>query len=275
MHRFVARLGTSAVAALTFFVFLATLTPANGSASVRSLGPVILYGDSLADESQTSFTNALAEVGIDDVHVRTFGGTALCDWFADMRLDAEVVQPSAVVVEFSGNAFTTCMHDASGASLTGDDYYGKYMADAIETLRIFAPAHTRIYFVGTPLSRHAAETHDPDAGRLNAQYAAVSSLGLSEYVDAGAAILDRGNWTETLPCRVDEPCSGVIDATGMPANIVRAPDGMHFCPTAPQAIRGVTLSCPVWSSGAFRFGTAMATAVARGFRAPSDNRRAD
>ena len=41
----------------------------------------------------------------------------------------------------------------------------------------------------------------------------------------------------------------------------RAPDGAHFCPGAPDAVRGVTSGCPVWSSGAFRFGTAMATPV--------------
>jgi hypothetical protein len=36
---------------------------------------------------------------------------------------------------------------------------------------------------------------------------------------------------------------------------------MQFCPAAPEAVNGVTGECPVWSSGAFRFGTVMAGAV--------------
>jgi hypothetical protein len=42
---------------------------------------------------------------------------------------------------------------------------------------------------------------------------------------------------------------------------------MHFCPASPAAIRGVSGECPVWSSGAFRFGTAIAKPVIRDLRA--------
>jgi hypothetical protein len=46
-------------------------------------------------------------------------------------------------------------------------------------------------------------------------------------------------------------------------NIVRAADGTHFCPAPVTVVRGVTGACPVWSSGAFRFGTAMAEPLIR------------
>ena len=220
---------------------------------------VILYGDSLASESQTYFQDALAGSGIADVHTRTFGGTALCDWLDVMRQDARALHPTAAVIEFSGNALTQCMHDAKGAPLTGDALYAKYLEDAIEVLKIFSATRTRVYFVGVPLNRHAVETRDPDAGRLRALYGALGSSRLTRYVDAGAAVLDHGAWTSVLPCLLDEPCTGGTDATGTRVNVVRAADGTHFCPSPSGA--GVAGDCPVWSSGAFRFGTAMAKPV--------------
>src|SRR6478672_3013389 len=41
---------------------------------------VVLYGDSLAWEARQSFSFTLAAAGA-DVKVRTFGGTAICDFF--------------------------------------------------------------------------------------------------------------------------------------------------------------------------------------------------
>jgi hypothetical protein len=148
---------------------------------------VTLYGDSLASESQTFFRDALVGAGIDDVHTRTFGGTAPCDWLDEMRHDAGALHPSIVVIEFVGNALTPCMHDANDAQLTGGDYYAKYFEDTTEALSLFLPLHARVYLVGAPLSRQAAETHNPAAGRLNALYAELSAPRFIEYVDAGAA----------------------------------------------------------------------------------------
>jgi hypothetical protein len=84
-----------------------------------------------------------------------------------------------------------------------------------------------------------------------------------KYFDAGASVLAHGSWTKTLPCLAGEPCTGGTDEIGTAVNIVRAPDGGHFCPTAPAAVRGVTGVCPVWSSGAYRYGTALAAPVIR------------
>jgi hypothetical protein len=224
---------------------------------------VVLYGDSLASEAQTHFKVALASAGITDVHARTFGGTALCDWLDEMRADAVDQRLSVAVIEFSGNAFTPCMQDSSGSALRGDAFYAKYRDDALEALRTFSATNTRVIFVGTPVSRNALEERRGDAGRLNALYASVATVRGAVYADAGAAVLDRGRFTATLECLPDEPCTGGSDASGTPINAVRAPDGVHFCPAAPEAIDGVTGDCPVWSSGAFRFGTAMAEPVIR------------
>jgi hypothetical protein len=234
------------------------------AAGARSLQDrrVVLYGDSLAWESQNFFVAALAGAGISKVTTRTFGGTAICDWLAQMRRDAAGLRPEAVVVEFSGNALTPCMRAPDGRVLSGAAYFHKYAADAAMVLHIFTPGHTRVFFAGAPISRSAARSHDPTTDILHATYAALAkSTPFGRYIDAGASVLLRGHWTETLPCLTTEPCTGGLDAEGKPVNVVRAPDGAHFCPGAPAAVHGVTTACAVWSSGAWRFGNAMAASV--------------
>jgi hypothetical protein len=225
-------------------------------------GAVILYGDSLAWEAQAPFRAALLAAGATRVITRTYGGTAICDWLSQMRIDESELRPEAVVIEFSGDEFTPCMHGPSGQPLTGEAYYEKYLSDAQSALSIFAAGHTVVYLAGAPISRQAWFSHDPDADRLNQMYAALAeSEDGAHYVDAGSAVLDRGRWTRTLPCLADEPCTGVDGV-----NVVRGPDGNHFCPVAPPAVQGVTVGCPVYSSGAYRYGKAMASAVTVGLR---------
>jgi hypothetical protein len=230
----------------------------------RQQATVVLYGDSLAWEAEDQFRDALTGAGVADVRTQTMGGTAICDWLDQMRQDAVQLRPTAVVVEFSGNALTPCMSDPAGTSLavSRGTYRQKYIDDAVAVLSIFEPAGTRVYFAGAPRTRQAEESRDPDAGWLNALYAGLAR-GQADirYVDAGASVLRRGHWTETLPCLGDEPCTGGMDTSGQAVNVVRAPDGGHFCPGAPGADRGVTGACAVWSSGAHRYGVAMASAL--------------
>ena len=63
-------------------------------------------------------------------------------------------------------------------------------------------------------------------------YAAVAAEhpAVAHFVDAGAAVLDHGRWTDRLPCLPVEPCEGGTDAAGRHVNVVRSPDGTHFCP---------------------------------------------
>jgi len=224
---------------------------------------VVLYGDSLAWEARDQFTAAFAVLPDVQVTTRTFGGTATCDWLERMRQDAASLRPGAVVVEFSGNALTECMEDLAGRPLSGDAYLARYRDDTETVLDIFEPYGTRVYFAGSPMPDPARVT-GARGNELNALYAAEATSHPTgvEYVDAGAAVLERGGWTNTLPCVADEPCTGGTDSTGRPVNVVRAPDSTHFCPVNKEARAGVTDACPVWSSGAMRFGRAMAGPVA-------------
>ena len=76
-------------------------------------------------------------------------------------------------------------------------------------------------------------------------------------MDAGAAVESpSGGFTWQLPCSRIEPSCG---ASG--TNIVRSPDGVHFCPDGTPAKVGVTGPCDEYSPGAFRFALAIAEAV--------------
>jgi hypothetical protein len=229
-------------------------------AAGRKRPVVVMYGDSLAWEARQPFSFTLAAAGA-DVSVRTWGGTAICDLFGSMRKDAATLRPDAVVVEFIGNAFSQCMR--SRLAMAGTEPADAYRSDAQEILRIFP--HSRVYFVGAPVGAPAkpGEFH---GGSLNAMYRNLAVHHRSaRYIDAGRSVLDHGRWTKTLPCLPAEPCTGGTDSKGRAVNVVRAPDGTHFCPDGPSAEFGVTQACAVWSSGSFRYGTAMSKAVAADF----------
>jgi hypothetical protein len=220
---------------------------------------VVLYGDSLAWESRDAFALALAGHGL-EVETRTFGGTAICDWLGQMTQDASTIAPGIVIVEFSGNAFTACMTDVNGVSLSGPELEERYEADATTVIDTFVPLGTQVVFAGAPVT--GSDEAATRVGRLNAMYLelAQSNAGV-HYVDAGAAVLFEDSYTVTLPCLSVEPCVGGYDSNGLAVNVVRSPDGVHFCPVNDQAVRGLTDDCPVWSSGAFRYGTALAQPV--------------
>jgi hypothetical protein len=222
---------------------------------------VILYGDSLAFEARDAFALTLQRGNDIEVVDRTFGGTAICDWLDRMRQDLHDLQPVAVVLEFAGNNVTPCVQGPQGP-LTGPALADKYRSDARAATGIFAGAGVRVYWMGAPpilgaqagdfeLIRHVYEA---EPGRVTT---ATPPFGPVEYVDAGGAIVEGGRFSATLPCLPSEDAAdGCVDGR-IP---VRALDGVHFCPVreGPGTDR-----CPVYSSGAMRFGLAMAGPVRR------------
>lgn len=239
-------------------------TASESPAARTATGPVrvLLTGDSLSQEAGTHFADAITATGnavVDKTLV--FGGTAICDWLP--RLDAKLAQfrPDVAVAEFSGNALSPCMiNPATGSPFAGDAYVDKYWNDANAAMRIFTQYDVTVYWVEAPVGRASR-------GRpLAPVYGALpSSWENARFVNSGTAVLDRGDYVDYLPCIASEPCTDTDPASGQPASKVRAPDGAHFCPTGAEAVRGVTGGCSVWSSGAWRFGTAMAAPVIQDF----------
>jgi len=208
---------------------------------------IALYGDSLGMEAGPDFSYLAHAAGASTL-MRTYGGLAVCDWLPAMTADARSWQPTAVVLEFSGDAFTPCM---SGAAVGTAQYYQKYAADLQAAIDIFRSSGAEVFITGVPYDASAAENQN--VTDLDQMYASVAAANVGvTYVDAGQAVMADGAFTWDLPCLPGEPCTGPSGT-----NVIRDPDGVHFCPTGQTTIEGDLAVCNVYSSGAYRFAAAM------------------
>jgi hypothetical protein len=215
---------------------------------------VALFGDSLANEAGEDFSS-LAQAAGAPAFVRAFPGSAPCDWLSEMPTDDAAFHPTAVVLLFSGANFTPCM---SGYAFASPEYYAKYQADTQAAINLFRADGAHVFLVGVPYDEQPNLT--ANAANLNQVFAALAAANNGvDYVDAGQSVLAYGSFTWTLPCLPGEPCTG---PSGM--NVVRAPDGVHFCPNGVTTQVDYFTECSVYSSGAFRFASAMLNAVLKG-----------
>ncbi len=146
------------------------------------------------------------------------------------------------------------MRDRNGRSLTGQALLDKYAADAAKVIALFTRARVPVYFVSTPLTR--AEAAKGYVGmnplsRLFSRLPAKNPGWIVRFINAGAAVLNNGHYTDTLPCLYFEKCG----ASGRV--VVRQSDGVHFCPTKEVPIGGGFTKCPVAMPGAMRYVMAM------------------
>jgi hypothetical protein len=226
---------------------------------------VFLYGDSLASEAGPYFAYFGSASGKAAIVTEDYGGTAVCDWLSKMKSDATTYHPQAVALQFSGNASTPCM---AGYEPETPEYYLKYISDTTTAINIFRAIGAKVYLVGYPISYSASTGTDPNWDQLNLDYQTIANQnpGVVEWVDAGTSVEGAdGTFTWTLPCLSWEPCVGT--QLGYPAgtNVVRAPDGVHFCPDGKPGLNGVVGSCDVYMSGDLRYGAAMIGPIAQDF----------
>jgi hypothetical protein len=227
-------------------------TQSVAAVNVRHLGRpvrVLLVGDSLAWESANAFRFALGPNAQLDTMV--FPMTAICDWLPGLPKEVETFRPDAVVAEFSGNSFTPCMDDGFGGRLTGVAKVDKYRRDSATAMTMLTKYGATVYWAGAPVFRNHPSGND---GILALYRSMPQRHRLARFIDSGSAITPGGKYTDQLPCSSLDHC-----APGQKTVVVRSPDGTHFCPT------GMDNRCPVWASGAVRFGFAMAAPVVRDF----------
>ena len=230
---------------------------------------VVLFGDSLAYQAAPYF-DTLIQAG-DRARVTNFvlGGTAVCDWLPDMHKIARS-HPQVAVMEFVGDAFTPCMNGCPAGSASAVD---RYCANMTEAIHLFLAVGTHVFLDGAPIDYTEWVSHDRHWNDLNREFSALASRypGQVAYVNAGRSVEGPGgSFTWTLPCLTFEPCNGPTIG-GVHTDVVRSPDGVHFCPVSGASTGGQVTRCDVYSSGAFRFAAAMATPVIKEFhlqRAP-------
>ncbi|MCM3922279.1 hypothetical protein ND748_11495 [Frankia sp. AiPs1] len=201
---------------------------------------VAMWGDSLAWEAGASFTRTVRADDHSQVLVRTWGGTAACDWLTDIRDQARRWRPTVAALAFSGNQGTACMR--------GRDLVAAYREDITRAVELLTDRGVEVVLVDAPPRRDqpvdAAGLTPLD--RVWRQIAATHEH--TRVAPAGRAISADGRYSATLPCAVGETCGpgGMVT--------VRSPDGTHFCPL----VQPPMTACPVPSPGAIRYGTAIA-----------------
>lgn len=214
---------------------------------------IALYGDSLVSETGQDFA-FLATLAGASVHVHTYPGTSPCDFFASMTTEAQTWRPTVAMLLFTGDAFTPCM---DGLQLGTSAYFTKYTDDIQTAITIFRSVDSRVVLVGLPADAWASLTQNAFALNGIYQWLARTNLGVT-YDDAGQAVTANGQFTWSLPCLTGEPCTGRNGT-----NMVRAPDGVHFCPNGETTLVAGFEECDVYSSGAFRLASAMLEAALR------------
>jgi len=228
---------------------------------------VELWGDSISTQATPYFNFYLGLTGKATTRVQTFPGSALCDWFPDMRsaispANRAGFHPQAVVIQFSGDAFTPCMKDAHGVAYSGQALVNKYFRDAAYAIGLFTRAKIPVYFVSTPISRGQAAQDDVGNTPLGKMFAGLPARfpasGLVRFIDGAAAVEWHGHYSQTLPCLSWEKCTGRWP-DGTRTVVVREADGAHFCPVKEVPIPGGNgfTTCPVYSGGATRFALAI------------------
>ena len=204
---------------------------------------VVLYGDSLSVEAGATFASGMNGSGLTATE-HVFGGVALCDWVPQMRSDLAALRAEAVVLQFTGNAFTDCMVGVV-------DIAAKYATDldlAFDRITELVDA-ADVFVVAAPPSQIS------DGLAFNAALEAVTTTRGGTWVpEPRGAVTTAGTFAWELPCLPDETAARGCRADGK--IVVRSPDSNHFCPVKEP------FACPpVYSSGARRFGETMAGSV--------------
>jgi hypothetical protein len=228
-----------------------------GGPVVRTTGApsVVFYGDSLTWES-TRYIPALAGQKGLAVTEHSFVATAICDWFPDMWARLPKERPTVVVIAFYGNSWTKCMSDGHGGWLQGAAKAAKYERDAAAATAIALASGSRVVLVGAPRSRD--QMSDPQWEGVRNAYRRVARQYPDRVVfrDAGEDIAPNGVYSPTRPCLARERDMVNADGSHVCENgetIVRAPDGLHFCPHGLDNAIGQPGHCPRYMSGGYRY----------------------
>jgi len=223
-------------------VLLALSLSFQGNSNIPEKPTEVIYlGDSLAQETSQILSYLVYPKKLVP---KFFGGTAPCDWLDD---DLEVGRNSVVVIQFTGNSITPCMK--SGESYLNDQaLVEKYDHDIGVLIRKIRADGGRIVLVGQPYRAPSYNADEEVAGINKVYQRYAKNLPYVSFIDAGASVELNGEYSRSLSCnQFDIDCKGG-------KTVVRG-DGAHFCPVAGKN------PCPVYSSGAFRYGMAIAGAT--------------
>ncbi|MCX6393283.1 MAG: hypothetical protein NTY57_00275 [Solirubrobacterales bacterium] len=224
---------------------------------------VNLYGDSLGVEAAPFIERALTKSGKVSFLSRARSGTAPCDWRKVLKHDVPTRTPDAVLVEAYGNNASSCQTGVGGKRpiLDSPEYWAMYRKDLVQTVNAF-PRSTKVILVSAPAASVDMKSGHSHKKRMLALMRSIARARSNvTSVDAGGR-LERplGHYARIIPCAVTGPCP---NHPSRGKAVVRAKDGLHFCPVIYWAKVDLLEHCPVVAYGAWRFGIVAAVMAAR------------
>jgi hypothetical protein len=242
-------------------LLLSLVATACGSSAVTTRHPVAVavYGDSLLYEARDALAEGLA--GRSSL-VRATPGAAACDFTTQLRHDLERVRPRLVVLETVGNDLTACIGDRGGPRSAAHVRATVRDVAAFVTIAHDAGAHVLIADpppIGAQSAANAGAVEALARG-LRARFARDPFVTFT--AAPSEAVAPGRRFTVILPCAPAEVTRS--DCHGGRITVRDAYFGIHFCPRTYPSDAALRRGCPVYSSGAQRFGTALAGAIATG-----------
>mgnify|MGYP006269717699 CR=1 FL=1 len=191
-------------------------------------------------------------------------GTAPCDWRTDIRRDVARKKVDLAIVEVYGNNASNCQVKIAGGKrpkLDSPEYWAMYREDIKETIDLFPPS-VKVMLVAAPAaSMDKASGSSHKAHMLDLMTTLANHRDNTFVVDAGSRVEEpKGQFVRIMACARPGPCPN-HPAKGQA--IVRAHDGLHFCPPIMFAKTELLKHCPVIAYGAWRFGLFQAVKAAR------------
>ena len=238
---------------------------ASTSVTVLDRWRVSFFGDSLSYQAQPTMHAEYAATHQVETTAFTFPGSTMCAQVDEIRKTASSFHPDVVAIEFLGTSFVPCAQVAPWGTAKWLAHYRESTEAAVAAAESSGPTTTVLLF-DSPVMPPASPQKPLIAITHIYEQVAAASKGRVTYVDAGRAVEgSEGQWVPSLPCLPGEidshRCTGPESPQGR-LNPVRSPDGLHLCTTDYPAQAAIAPpGCPTYSSGAYRFGSAMVAGV--------------
>jgi len=238
--------------------FVWNALPEQGSATPL----IIVYGDSIAVESSNQLRTAL---GPDwTVVLRSFGGTAPCDWSKWAERDIRAYRPAIVLTSFIGNASSPCTW-TDGVSVSDETLVRLYSSHLATIARAGAAWGARVILSSSPPPSNVGFVQRTAviAAATWRTARALAAEGLPVVAsDDGAVLQDPAangrTGAQWLPCNPDGSENGSC-VDGQVQVHAPLPDGIHLCPSLEP--RPSPDDCGARNIGAERYATALADTV--------------
>jgi hypothetical protein len=224
---------------------------------------LVLFGDSLSRETQPTVAAAFKTNANYTISIHGEIGKAPCDFIPGIKKafgpnrNGVVTHYELLVIETAGNSQSACMDEPGQCArcympIGSPEWEAKYRTDLDTIVALANSVNTPVLFITPPPMAGIAANRNDVYNTVEPEVLADNPGVVSSDAPRASVSNPDGSFAATLPCLPSETAAdGCVDGS-IP---VRAPDGLHFCPT------GFQVACPEYSSGAFRFGTAEATVI--------------